>query len=67
MKKTLYGLKQEPRAWYSKIAEFLTHDNYLVAHADSSLFIKTNEGKLAPMLVYMDDLILTGDVEKEIR
>ncbi|KAI3500109.1 hypothetical protein L1887_35925 [Cichorium endivia] len=67
LRKALYGLKQAPRAWYGKIAEFLTRSGYSVAHADSSLFIKEKEGKLAVVLVYVDDLIITGDDEKEIR
>ncbi|KAM2056264.1 hypothetical protein ACFX16_029094 [Malus domestica] len=32
----------------------------------SSLFVKANEGKLAIVLVYVDDLIITGDDEAEI-
>ena len=66
LRKALYGLKQAPRAWYGKIAEFLTHSGYSVAHADSSLFVKAGEGKLAIVLVYVDDLIVTGDDEREI-
>ena len=67
LRKALYGLKQAPRAWYGKIAEFLTQSGYSVAHADSSLFIKEREGKLAIVLVYVDDLIITGDEEREIH
>ncbi|KAE8705491.1 PLAC8 family protein [Hibiscus syriacus] len=32
----------------------------------SSLFVKANKGKLAIVLVYVDDLIITGDDEAEI-
>ncbi|KAE8704478.1 hypothetical protein F3Y22_tig00110450pilonHSYRG00264 [Hibiscus syriacus] len=66
LRKALYGLKQAPRAWYGKIAEFLTKSGYLVTPADSSLFVKANEGKLSIVLVYVDDLIITGDDEAEI-
>jgi hypothetical protein len=30
------------------------------------LFVKANEGKLAIVLVYVDDLVITGDDEEEI-
>ncbi|KAK3041270.1 hypothetical protein RJ639_001372 [Escallonia herrerae] len=36
-------------------------NGYLVAPADSSLFVKSIGRKLAIVLVYVDDLILTGD------
>ncbi|KAM1391671.1 hypothetical protein ACFX2I_019364 [Malus domestica] len=66
LRKALYGLKQAPRAWYSKIAKFFTQSGYSVTPADSSLFVKANEGKLAIVLVYVDDLIITGEDEAEI-
>ncbi|KAJ3693368.1 hypothetical protein LUZ60_008848 [Juncus effusus] len=56
LKKALYGLKQDPRAWYGKVAEFLVQSGYTVATADSSLFTKNIRGKLAIILVYVDDL-----------
>ncbi|KAE8694951.1 hypothetical protein F3Y22_tig00110761pilonHSYRG00036 [Hibiscus syriacus] len=43
LRKALYELKQAPRAWYGKIAEFLTKSGYSVTPADSSLFVKVNE------------------------
>ena len=67
LRKALYGLKQAPRAWYGKIAEFLTRSGYSVAHADSSLFTKERKGKLAIVLVYVDDLIITRDDIREIQ
>ena len=51
----MYNLKQAPRAWYGKRAKF--------GPADSSLSIKSQGGKLAIVLVYMDDLIITRDDE----
>ena len=65
LRKALYGLRQAPRAWYGKIAEFLTHSGYSVTSADSSLFVKAIGGRTAIVLVYVDDLIITGDCEEE--
>ena len=56
-----------PRAWYGKIAEFLIHSGYGVAPPDLSLFVKAREGKLAIILVYVDDLIITRDDVNEIH
>lgn len=64
LKKALYGLKQTPRAWYGKIAE---QSGYSVAPANSSLFVKSQDEKLATVLVYVDDLIITGDDKEEIQ
>ncbi|XP_028100619.1 uncharacterized protein LOC114299981 [Camellia sinensis] len=66
LRKALNRLKQAPRAWYGKIVEFLTQSVYSRAPADSSLFVKANGGKLAIVLVYIDDLIITGDDVEEI-
>lgn len=41
--KSLYGLKQANRAWYEKFPLFLLSCGYHQAHADHSLFIKTNQ------------------------
>ncbi|KAL6327296.1 hypothetical protein AAG906_018596 [Vitis piasezkii] len=42
------------------------HPEYVLTPADSSLFVKANGGKLAIVLVYVDDLIITGDDVEEI-
>ncbi|GAA0168961.1 transmembrane signal receptor [Lithospermum erythrorhizon] len=49
LKKVLYGLKQSPKAWYGKIAEFLVQSGYHVAPVDLSLFVKAG-GKLSVVL-----------------
>ena len=67
LKKVLYGLKQASSAWYSKIVEFLMKIEYLMTHANSSLFIKVCGVKLAIVLVYIDDLIIIGDDKVEIH
>ncbi|KAA0035381.1 putative mitochondrial protein [Cucumis melo var. makuwa] len=63
----IYGLKQVPRAWYGKIAKFLVESSFTVVSADSSLFVKAQDSKVAIILVYMDNLIITGDHIDEAR
>lgn len=40
LRKALYSLKQELRAWYGNITEFLIESDYIVAPTNSNLFIK---------------------------
>lgn len=61
LRKVLYSFKQASRAWHCKITKFLTHSGSSVAYVDSSLFVKTSEGKLTTILVYVDDFIFCDD------
>jgi hypothetical protein len=67
LKKALYCLKQAPRAWYGKIGEFLIRNDFKVAPSDSNLFVNFKEGRIAIVLIYVDDLIITGDNVEEIQ
>jgi len=67
LKKALYGLKQNPQAWFGKIGEFLVQSGFKVAPSDSSLFVREKESRLVIVLVYVDDLIITGDFSEEIQ
>ncbi|XP_070665139.1 uncharacterized mitochondrial protein AtMg00810-like [Malus domestica] len=65
--KAIYGLKQSPRAWYSKLSLILEVAGFKRSHADSSLFVRSSiAGKLV-VLIYVDDLIITGDNISEIK
>lgn len=59
-------LKQSPRMWHKKITEFLVQSGYSVARANSSQFVKKEGKRLAIVLIYVDDLIITTDNEIEI-
>lgn len=65
--KSLYGLKQCPQAWYFKLSSILEEYGFKRSSADSSMFVRSGSlGKLV-VLVYIDDLIITGDNEDEIN
>lgn len=61
LRKSLYGLKQGPRAWYERFSNFLLSLGFLTTYADSSLFIKHHKAPITLVLVYVDDLIITGN------
>ncbi|PRQ17191.1 putative RNA-directed DNA polymerase [Rosa chinensis] len=65
--KALYGLKQSPRAWYSKLSSVLLASSFKRSHADSSLFVRHGKAGTLVVLVYVDDLIITGDNVDEIK
>ena len=59
--KAIYGLKQAPRAWYQELRKFLMESGFRNSHSDTSLFILQTGTKLLYLLVYVDDIILTGN------
>ena len=61
LKKALYGLKQAPRAWYGRIYGFLMKLGFTRSDADSNLYYKVVEGDTLILVLYVDDLFLTGD------
>jgi hypothetical protein len=61
LKKALYGLKQAPRAWYCCIDSFLTSLGFTKSKADSNLYLKIMENEPVILLLYVDDLFLTGE------
>ncbi|XP_060669212.1 uncharacterized mitochondrial protein AtMg00810-like [Ziziphus jujuba] len=60
LKKSLYGLKQAPRAWFDKLSQCLIKFSFLCSRADPSLFICNNGKYILLLLIYVDDVIITG-------
>ena len=58
LKKSLYGLRQSPRAWYEKIHQFFAEEGFYRSHADHSLYIKQSSSFLLIVIIYVDDLIM---------
>ena len=60
LKKDLYGLKQTPRTWYNRIDIFLSSLGFTKSKANSNLYYKVEDGNLVMLLLYVDDLFVTG-------
>ena len=61
LKKALYGLKQAPRTWYGRMDSFLSSLGFTKSKADSNLYYKVEEGNPMILLLYVDDLFVTGE------
>jgi hypothetical protein len=64
LKKSLYGLKQAPRAWYAKMDSFLIATGFSRCHSDPNVYTKKVGSHLIILVLYVDDLILTGSDSK---
>jgi hypothetical protein len=62
LKKALYGLKQSPRAWFGRFTKVMLALGYKQSQGDHTLFVKhSGSGGVCILLVYVDDIIVTGD------
>lgn len=62
LNKAIYGLKQAPRAWLERLQTTLLQFGFRASKCDDpSLFICTKGTAVVYMLVYVDDVILTGN------
>ena len=67
LRKALYGLKQSPRAWFGRFTQVMKKYGYRQGNADHTLFIKRKDGKVTLLIIYVDDMIVTGDDTMEIE
>lgn len=60
LNKSLYSLKQAPRAWYSRFATHILSSGFLSAKSDSSLFVYRRSFETVYLLLYVNDIVLTA-------
>ena len=61
LKKSLYGLKQTPRAWNDKIDAFFQDTGFSRSIADPQVHIHKVDSLVMTIVIYKDDLIISGD------
>ncbi|OMO62984.1 Integrase, catalytic core [Corchorus capsularis] len=58
--RSIYGLRQAPRAWFQRFSNALYDLGFSSSHADPSMFIWHSSSDILVLLLYVDDIILTG-------
>jgi len=61
LQRALYGLKQAPREWWLLVKDEMEKLGLTAADADPNLFISTNNGRRAYVLVFVDDMLIIGE------
>ena len=61
LRRSLYGLKQAPRAWFERFPSIVTEAGFTASDHDPTLFVHTSPRGRTPLLLYVDDMIITGD------
>ncbi|KAG6590542.1 Integrase catalytic core protein [Phytophthora cinnamomi] len=58
--KAIYGLKQASRVWNETFDEYVRSIGFRVSSYDPCLYIKVVDGECVLLLVYVDDVLVTG-------
>jgi histone deacetylase 1/2 len=66
LKKALYGLKQTPRAWFQRLSSALLQWGFSNSRTDSSMFLHFGASTTLIVLIYVDDILITGSSSQHI-
>ncbi|GJT04725.1 RmlC-like cupins superfamily protein [Tanacetum coccineum] len=59
--KSLYGLKQANRQWFTKLTTFLTELGFTQSYVDTSLLTYKKNADFLALVIYVDDILLAGN------
>ena len=55
------ALKKSLRAWFVKFSSTISRLGYMASYYDSALFLRRTNKDTILLLLYVDDMIITGD------
>jgi hypothetical protein len=61
LRRALYGLKKAPRVWFAKFSSTISQHSFSSSSYDSALFFRRSDHGISLLLLYVDDMIITGD------
>lgn len=68
LRKSLYGLRQAPRAWFDRLTRVVKKDGFNQCQSNHTMFVKHSmEEKVALFIVYVDDIVITGREDERKR
>lgn len=65
LKKSLYGLKQSPKAWFERFSKTILQQSYNQTQTNHIMFYQHLDGKVTILIVFVDDIIITRNNEAE--
>ena len=60
LQKSLYGLKQSPHAWFDRFSSVVKKFGLNHSKSDHSVFYQQIDAGMILLLVYVDDIVITG-------
>ncbi|CAL2228767.1 unnamed protein product [Prunus armeniaca] len=66
LRKALYGLKQSPCTWFGRFTKAMKNDGFRQSSSNHTLFLKHHKGNVTALIIYIDNMIITGNDKYEI-
>ncbi|GAQ93561.1 hypothetical protein KFL_016490010, partial [Klebsormidium nitens] len=66
LKKTIYGLRQAPRAWHQKLKTELGEIEFRASESDAALFTGVIDGERVWVVVWVDDILIAAKGEQRL-
>jgi len=66
LRRALYGLKQAPHIWFERFSSVVSAAGFTPSEHDPALFVHTSPRGRTLILLYVDDMLITGDDQEYI-